>query len=223
MYHPFFHPLLHPILSLLKRRRLPLGGLMRLAVCCVILFATQGVAHAQFTLTQTLLNPTPAASDYFGFSVSVDGDRVLVGAYGDDTGATDAGAAYLFDAVTGVLLHTFTNPTPAGGDLFGWSVSVDGDRILVGAVLDDTGASDAGAAYLFDAVTGVLLQTFTNSTPAGGDLFGYSVSVNGDRVLVGAMSDDTGTTDAGAAYLFDAVTGVLLQTFTNPTPAQKDS
>ena len=45
----------------------------------------------------TFTNPTPAASDYFGFSVAAVGsDRVLIGAYYDDTGAINAGAAYLF-------------------------------------------------------------------------------------------------------------------------------
>ncbi len=271
MYHPFFHPLLHQILSLLKRRRLPLGGLMRLAVCCVILCVTQGVAHAQFTLTQTFLNPmpvvndwfgnsvavdgnwilvgapldgttgaaylfdattgalvhtftdpTPASNGYFGGSVAVDGNWVLVGAERDNRRVPDAGAAYLFDATTGALLHTFTNPTPAPYDSFGYSVSVDGDHVLVGANGDNTGAPEAGAAYLFDATTGALVHTFTNPTPAASDNFSISVSVDGDHVLVGADLDDTGAPNAGAAYLFDATTGVLLHTFTNPTPAQDD-
>ncbi len=146
---------------------------------------------------------------------------MLIGASGDDTGATDAGAAYLF-STNGTLLTTFTNPTPAATDWFGYSVAAVGsDRVLIGAYQDDTGATDAGAAYLF-STNGTLLTTFTNPTPAAGDYFGISVAaVGSDRVLIGAYGDDTGAADAGAAYLF-STNGTLLTTFTNPTPAASD-
>ena len=62
-------------------------------------------------LLHTFLNPTPAADDYFGYSVAGVGSNVLVGAMGHSTGAPGAGAAYLFDGTTGALLHTFLNPT----------------------------------------------------------------------------------------------------------------
>jgi len=171
-------------------------------------------------LLQTFNNPTPVFNDQFGISVSVDGNNVLVGAMLDDTGATNAGSAYLFDT-TGNLLQTFNNPTPGSGDQFGNSVSVAGNNVLVGAMGDDTGLFNAGSAYLFDT-TGNLLQTFNNPAPAFDDRFGNSVSVAGNNVLVGAFFDDTGATDAGSAYLFDATTGNLLQTFNNPTPAELD-
>jgi len=147
----------------------------------------------------------------------VSGDLVVVGANGDDTGATDAGAAYVFDAANGSLLCTLNNPTPAASDQFGWSVAVSGSTVVVGAYSDDTGATDAGAAYVFDATTGNLLQTLNNPTPASSDQFGMSVAVSGSTVVVGAYSDDTGATDAGAAYVFDAATGDLLQAINNPT------
>ena len=119
------------------------------------LFSTNG------TLLTTFTNPTPAASDWFGCSVAAVGtDRVLIGAHCDDTGATDAGAAYLF-STNGTLLTTFTNPTPAAGDWFGYSVAAVGtDRVLIGAHCDDTGATDAGAAYLFS------LEPFTPPAPS---------------------------------------------------------
>src|SRR5437867_3147251 len=63
---------------------------------------------------------------------------------------------------TGFPLLTFTNPTPAVDDRFGYSVAAVGtDRVLIGAPLDDTGATNAGAAYLF-STNGALLATFTN-------------------------------------------------------------
>lgn len=163
-----------------------------------------------------------AAAKLFGYSVAIVGGNVLVGAPRDDAGGEDAGAAYLFDASTGALLRTFQKPTPVAGDRFGYSVaSLDG-KVVITAPLDDSAGPDAGAAYLFDASNGTLLTTFLNPTPALDDGFGWSVAMVAGNVLVGAVDDDTGSTDAGAAYLFDANTGVLLQTFQKPAPVAGD-
>ncbi|NCR14605.1 MAG: PEP-CTERM sorting domain-containing protein [Microcystis aeruginosa SX13-11] len=175
------------------------------------------------SLQKTFLNPTPANSDFFGFSVSISDNNVLIGAYGDNALGNNNGAAYLYDAVTGSLRKTFLNPTPSSDqDLFGFSVSVSGNNILIGAPRDGTAAPFSGAAYLFDAVTGSLRKTFLHPAPGFEDWFGLSTSISGDRILIGARGDDTGATYSGAAYLFDAVTGNLLQTFLNPTPANND-
>ena len=106
----------------------------------------------------------------------------------DDTGATDAGSAYVFDAVTGGLLHTLNNPTPAMDDGFGgYSVAISGNTIVVGAWRDDTGATDAGSAFVFDATSGDLLDTLNNPTPRDYDIFG-SVSISGNTIVVGAQT-----------------------------------
>ncbi|GET40779.1 FG-GAP repeat protein [Microseira wollei] len=170
-------------------------------------------------LLQTFNNPTPAPEDYFGSSVAAVGNNVLIAAPGDDAGANDAGVAYLFDGVTGNLLQTFNNPTAAENDRFGTAVAMVGNKVLMAAPGDDAGANDAGVAYLFDGVTGNLLQTFNNPTAAEGDYFGSSVAAAGNKVLIAAPGDDTAGFHAGAAYLFDATTGALLQTLTlqNPT------
>ena len=158
----------------------------------------------------TIANPTPEAFDSFGNSVAALGsDRVLIGAFGDNTGAASAGAAYLF-STNGTLLTTFNNPTPAANDLFGEAVAAVGnDRVLIGAPEDNTGAPDAGAAYLF-STNGMLLTTFINPTLNPDDRFGNAVAaVGSDRVLIGAFGDNTGAASAGAAYLFS------LETFTD--------
>jgi len=199
-------------------------------------------------------NPTPEVDDIFGFSVSISGNNVLLGARFDDTGAFNAGSAYLFDATTGALLKTFNNPTPVLGDDFGVSVSISGNNVLVGARFDDTGFTDAGSAYLFDTTTcdddtsnggtegdGICeaaTVTFNNPTPDIIDRFGRSVSISGNNVLVGTRSDDTGAKDAGSAYLFvattcdddtsnggaegDGICEAATVTFNNPTPTIDD-
>jgi hypothetical protein len=182
----------------------------------VFLFRTNGTLLATFT------NPHPADGDSFGLSVSgVGGDRVLIGAPQNNTGATQAGVAYLFNT-NGALVSTFTNPVPVVGDNFGTSVAAVGnDRVLISAI--DYGASgNGGAAYLF-SISGTLLTTFTNPTPAANDYFGWSVAaVGSSRVLIGAYWDGSDVFRSGSAYLF-STNGTLLTTFTNPTPAVADN
>jgi hypothetical protein len=190
-------------------------------------FLNCGVAYlfnTNGTLLATFTNPFPALVDIFGTALAAVGnDRVVISSR-HDTGATDAGEAYLF-ATNGVRVMTFTNPSPVASDLFGWSVAgVGTDRVLIGATLKDINAPNAGAAYLF-STNGTLLQTFTNPAPVAvfGASFGNAVAALGTvRVLIGADLSDTGVRGAGAAYLF-STNGTLLNTFTNPTPADTES
>jgi len=194
-----------------------------LAICVVLTGLGQMCAvAAPGDLLQTFLNPTPANGDYFGYSIASVGSNVLIGAHWDDTSAENAGVAYLFDVSTGGLLQTFLNPTPTAGEALGISVAGIGDSIFVGASDNSNIATYAGAAYSFNANTGLLERTFLNPTPTKYDMFGRSVAVVGDNILVGAPRDNTGATDAGAAYLFDVSTGNLSQTFLNPAPDYKD-
>ncbi|MGH7452332.1 MAG: FG-GAP repeat protein, partial [bacterium] len=75
-----------------------------------VLFAavalTSHVLSQTFTLTQTLPNPTPANTDQFGNAVAAVGNKILVGARNDDTGASNAGAVYLFDSASSAPLLT---------------------------------------------------------------------------------------------------------------------
>ena len=179
----------------------------------------------------TLNNPGPAAGDEFGFSVAISGTRVVVGAHADDTGATNAGSAYVYDLSSGtptVPVATLNNPSPFANDQFGLSVAISGTRVVVGAHVDDTGATDAGSAYVYDLSSGtptVPVATLNNPGPAAGDLFGMSVAISGTRVVVGANADDTGATDAGSAYVYDLSSGtptVPVATLNNPGPAEGD-
>jgi hypothetical protein len=170
----------------------------------------------------TLADPKSVVSDDFGYSVAISGNTVIVGSPYDDTGATDAGTAYLFDATTGNLLHTLANPNPAANDNFGNSVAISGNTIAVGAFQDDSGATDAGAAYVFDVTTGNLLSTLANPSPTASDKFGTSVAVSDNTVVVGTYEQQMGVSNAGAAYLFDAATGNLVRTLANPAPTTYD-
>lgn len=190
--------------------------------------STSGRAYVYDTASGALLrtfeNPTPAANDQFGGAVSLSGNLALIGAQNDALGASGSGVAYLYDVTTGTLTRTFANPgaPPNVADSFGHSVAIDGNQALISAIGNDIGTTtagrDAGAAYLFDALTGALLQTFLNPTPGNRDFFGDDVALFGNRALISTIGDDTAALNAGAAYLFDTMSGALLHTFLNPTP-----
>ena len=95
------------------------------------------------------LNPDPDENDNFGHAVALSEAYALIGARRDDTGAENTGSAYLFDRLTGELLHQFENPEPGIGDQFGVSLAMDGNTIVIGAEFDDGGAVDAGRAYVY--------------------------------------------------------------------------
>ena len=94
--------------------------------------------------------------DYFGVSVSISGNYVIVGAHIEDEEPTrtDTGIAYIFDVTTGALLHTIGNPNAYGtsaNDRFGISVSISGNYVIVGAESeDDASGSASGKAYIFE-------------------------------------------------------------------------
>jgi hypothetical protein len=167
--------------------------------------------NASGVLQTTITNPTPAAYDQFGFAVAGIGtDRIAVGAPNDNTGATAAGAVYVY-STAGVLLATITNPAPAAYDQFGFAVAAVGtDRIVIGAPAPNYGgeAVHAGIAYLY-STNGALLATIPNPVPAAHGVFGWAVAtVGSDRFAVGAPYHTLDTT-AASAYVFDR-NGALL-------------
>ena len=148
--------------------------------------------------------------DEFGFSVALDGTNALVGAYVTES---SIGSAYLFrcDDVAGIWIEEAELVASDGvsGDRFGWSVSLSGMRALIGAPRCEDNGDDSGAAYLFyfDSSAGTWQEEAKLLASDGGwfDHFGYSVSLSGDKALIGAKFDD----EYGSAYVFryDSVSG----------------
>ena len=159
-----------------------------------------------------------AAGDWFGNSVAVDGDTVVIGANredGDDGsgGIVQSGSAYVFvKPVTGWTDVTETAKLTASdgatNDHLGSDVAVSGATVVVGAPQDDTGnGTDAGSVYVFvKPSTGWTDTTetakLTASDGAAGDSFGNSLTADGDTIVVGAVLDDGNGINAGAAYVF---------------------
>ena len=160
--------------------------------------------------------------ELFGFSCSISGGLAIVGAPHDDAVGLDAGSAYLFDVATGTELAKLTASDAADMDAFGWSVAISGTIIVAGARSDDDRGSNSGAAYLFDATTGLELFKLLAADGAADDEFGYSVAVSGATVLVGSHGHDDNGSESGAAYKFDASTGTLISKLT-PSDGQAGS
>jgi hypothetical protein len=152
-----------------------------------------------------------AANDLLGVSVAIDGDTIVAGALLDDVGANaNQGSAYTF-ARTGAAARNetakLTASDGAADDEFGVSVAIDGDTIVAGATFDDVGAiSNKGSAYTF-ARTGAAARNetakLTATDGATNDQLGFSVAIDGDTIVAGALGDDVGANaNQGSAYTF---------------------
>jgi hypothetical protein len=154
------------------------------------------------------------SGDTFGWSVAVDGDTALVGAYDDeDPNGGDAGSAYAFTRSNGQWTQQAKLlPTDGdSGDWFGWAVALDGETGLVGAPGDeDPNGRSAGSAYVFTRSNGQWAQEtkLVASDGANTDIFGWSAALEDSTALVGAAADANPNGNAvGSAYLFTRAGG----------------
>ena len=196
---------------------------IRFVLCSMVLLISTAAQGQIYELVGKIENPKglPAGSgDNFGLSMAVVGDNLLVGAQWEDTGAKNAGSAYLFDR-QGNLLTTFRNPEPVENGEFGSIAVAMGENILIGASLNQIGGSASGAAYLFDQ-TGILLRSFKNPNPGERDRFGEALAVVGENLWISAFSDDTGGLNSGRIYVYDN-NGTLSKTIVNPLPGEGEN
>jgi len=158
-----------------------------------------------------------AADDMFGYAVAITPlsrpDSILVGAPGNDDAGSRSGSAYVFRLLGAVwpeeqkLFATDAGPL----DMYGSSVSIYGDRCVIGSPGDDNACvdplpqnCDSGSAYAYRRV-GVFWSSEVKllaGEPANEDQFGTSVAIFDDKILVGAPFDDDKGADAGTVYAF---------------------
>ena len=180
--------------------------------------------NGSYLQSQKLVASDGAATDKFGWSVSISGDGsiIVVGARFDDDKGTNSGSAYVFTKqLDGSYLETHKLvPTDGSAqDYFGNSVSVSGDgsTIVVGAFWDDDKGTNSGSAYVFTKqVNDSYLQSqkLVASDGATDDRFGNSVAISNDgtTIVVGAYYDDDKGKDSGSVYIFTKqVNGSYLQ------------
>jgi len=150
-----------------------------------------------------LLASDGVSGDWFGGSVSIDGNVALVGAQGNDDNDYNSGSAYVFrwNGSDWVEEQKLLSSDGAVFDFFGESVSISGNVALVGAVEDDDNGDESGSAYVFrwNGSSWVQEQKLLPSDGAAYDWFGESVSISGNAALVGAEGDYGAS---GSAYVF---------------------
>ena len=166
-----------------------------------------------------LKSSNPGFSDWFGRSVAISGNTVVVGAETEssssvgvngndaDNSSEYSGAAYVFVRTSAGWQHqAYLKASNTGaGDRFGWSVAISGDTVVVGARYESSdaigvngdGSNDlslkSGAAYVFTRTGDVWSQqAYLKATNADAyDSFGWSVAISGDTLAVGAMYESS--------------------------------
>jgi hypothetical protein len=146
------------------------------------------------------------SSDYFGCSVDISGNYIIVGAYGAMDNGSHSGAAYIFSRDNNGIYQQ--QKLLAGDaqpfDYFGYAVSISGDYAIIGAYGKSYHGEKSGAAYIFKRMGRRWCQLIklAPSDGAKNDYFGRSVSISGEYAIIGAIGKDDNGTDAGAAYIF---------------------
>jgi hypothetical protein len=163
--------------------------------------------------------------DWFGRSVALSGDTLVIGALQEDSNATgangnqadnsatDSGAVYVFTRNGNVWSQqAYLKASNTGaGDNFGYAVALDGDTLVVGAPEEDSSATrvganedsnnamESGAVYVFTRSGGVWSQqAYIKASNTGArDNFGRSVALSGDTLVVGAPHEDSNAIGVG--------------------------
>ena len=153
--------------------------------------------------------------DWFGVDVAISGDTVVIGAQLADAPADASGAAYIFER-TEDGWQEITKLVASDGehnDDFGIGVEIDGDTVVVGALLKNTeDGRDAGAAYVFERNLGGPdnwgeVARLVASDGAYNDRFGRSLDISGDTIVVGSSLADSPGANAGALYVYERDAG----------------
>ena len=162
------------------------------------------------------------ANDFFGHSVAITGDTIIVGAVYEDSNATGvngngndnsadaSGAAYVFirSGTTWSQQAYLKASNTEAGDRFGYSVAIWGGTVVVGTPREDSNttgvngpqgdnsAVDSGAAYVFvrDGVTWTQQAYVKASNTGANDNFGNSVAIYGNTLAIGAYFEDSNAT-----------------------------
>jgi uncharacterized protein with FMN-binding domain len=151
-----------------------------------------------WTQQQRLIANDGGAGDYFGNSVAISGDTVVVGAFLDDVVANaNQGSVYVFVRSGGVWTQQqkLTANDGAASDNFGSAVAINGDTVVVGAEQDNIGTNSIqGSAYVFirSGNNWAQKQKLTANDGTANDHFGSAVAISSDTIVVGAVYDNIG-------------------------------
>jgi len=161
-----------------------------------------------WSFQQALTAPDGLESDRFGWSVAVSGTTAIVGSQLASAAANHSGAVYVFVRYgtnsTWSLEAKLEAPDPQEYHLFGNSVAIDGNTVVVGAPSDTDNGFYAGAVYVYtrSGTVWTLQQKILAPDGATNDEFGYDVALDGDTLVAGARWSGAAASNGGAAYVF---------------------
>ncbi len=172
--------------------------------------ASMALASSTFAQSRVTM-PDTLPLDWFGFDVAAEGELAVVGAWRDDDAGPNTGTAHLvyMDARgDGTYLQKLSITDAAAGDRAGENVTIGAGYVassLPGKPMArDDGSIVHGAVAIFRESNGIYVEAAILDDPArsDGDLFGASVAIHEDYILVGAPRDDQFAPDGGAVYVF---------------------
>jgi streptogramin lyase len=173
---------------------------------------------------QKIVASDRGSSDEFGTSVAIEGDTILVGAYGEDEDTTnqntlsDAGSVYVYKNNNGTWQETqkLVASDRAEDGYFGYDISISGDNAIIGAYGDD---EEVGSAYIFTNNSGTWQETQKIEASDRNDevYYGASVAISGDFAIVGAYYDSYDDNNnyieySGSAYVYKNNNGTWQET-----------
>eukprot|EP01083_Nonionella_stella_P023295 64424_1 len=141
--------------------------------------------------------------------ISLFDDYLAIGAYGDNSRATDSGSVYVFNKNNDGTWSQSAKLTAADGgiyDYFGSAVSLFDDYLAIGAYGDNSRAVDSGSVYVFNKNNnGTWSQSVKLTAADGGinDYFGSALSLFDDYLAIGAYGDNSRAVDSGSVYVFN--------------------
>ena len=188
------------------------------AIFVLVIFQNKSYAQP-YSFVQNLIPNDLEEAENNGFSIAVDGDYLLTGAWWKDLpGMNTAGAAYLYkkdqDGSWLELTRLFS-PSPEALGYFGHSVAIHGNVFVIGTTNEDdmvAGTGNSGAAYVYEILPGDQIEMvgqINHPDPANADNFGHDVSIYGNFIIAGTPNQDTDANamnemqQAGAAYVFE--------------------
>ncbi len=223
----------------------------------VYVYKRSGLAWIQEAYLKAVNN---GAGDRFGWNVSLSGDSLAVGAVYEgsnqttitngagasvDNSNSNSGAAYVYKRTASLWAQEayIKAANNSAVDRFGWSISLSGDTLAVGAIFEDsnqttitngTAASlddsnlNSGAVYVYKRTGAAWVQDayIKASNNGAGDEFGSNIAISGDTLAVGAIFEDSNQTtitngagassddsiaNSGAVYVFKRTGAVWVQ------------
>lgn len=143
--------------------------------------------------------------DYFGSSIAIGDDRIIIGSPGNDERGSNAGAVFVFaePELGWALQERISAPDAGPGDRCGSNVATFEDKVLVGCPYGFGSSIQSGTAYLFRlaGTTYVLEHKFNPPSEDVGQLFGSAVGISEKGVFIGAPGPSTEYPD-GAVHIF---------------------